>query len=425
MPTMANTRQKSANQSENLMEMLQDLSRKIDKVDDSLVSLRTEVTEIRSELSTIKEVEKSLVNTQQTVEEMQSDISLMKEDISKQDVTQNHLNNELSECKRQNKALQERLLQLDTYIRRENLKFSGISEDTNESNADTHKKIRSFFKNTLGMSEVDKIQFQRCHRMGSKMNNSKQARDIIVRFALYPDRMGIWNCKNKLKNTNFFIKEDFPILIEQRRQKIFPIFKAARDQGKKATLVADKLIIDGRQYTVENLDTLPAALQLKNISTHVMDKSVLFYGSDSPFSSFYPSTFTLDGKTFTTCEQFLQYQKALHTGENETACKILQTNEPLEQRHLGNRLKPTQDQWDNIRAEQFMEAATKAKFQQNINLKNELINTGNKLLIQFSAHDKLWGVGLNIHSIEARDKTKWKGQNLLGTILSKVREDIK
>ena len=70
-----------------------------------------------------------------------------------------------------------------------------------------------------------------------------------------------------------------------------------------------------------------------------------------------------------------------------------------------------------------MEAATKAKFQQNIHLKNELINTGNKLLIQCSAHDKLLGVGLNIHSIEARDKTKWKGQNLLGTILSKIRED--
>ena len=42
---------------------------------------------------------------QQTVQEIKSDIYmyLMKEDISKQDVTQNHLNNELGECKQQNK----------------------------------------------------------------------------------------------------------------------------------------------------------------------------------------------------------------------------------------------------------------------------------------------------------------------------------
>ena len=72
-------------------------------------------------------------------------------------------------------------------------------------------------------------------------------RDIIVRFVRFPDREQIWAARNKLKNTDIIMKEDFPQEIDQRRAKLFPIQKAARAENKKAYMVVDKLFIDGRK----------------------------------------------------------------------------------------------------------------------------------------------------------------------------------
>ena len=49
----------------------------------------------------------------------------------------------------------------------------------------------------------------------------------------------------------------------------------------------------------------------------------------------------LDGKTFESVEQFVQYQKAIHTGDVETACGILNSDDPVKQHEYGKKLKPT------------------------------------------------------------------------------------
>ena len=122
----------------------------------------------------------------------------------------------------------ERSLRPDTYIRKENLTFSGIPEDKTESNQTTIKKIRNIFKEKLGIEDAENKQFQRCHRLGTK-----KPRDIIVRFVLFPDRGEVWSQRQKLKDSGITMNEDFPLEIEKRRSKLYPVFKLAKEKKHK------------------------------------------------------------------------------------------------------------------------------------------------------------------------------------------------
>ena len=64
-----------------------------------------------------------------------------------------------------------------------------------------------------------------------------------------------------------------------------------------------------------------------------------------------------------------------------------------------------------------------AKFTQNKNLKNLLINTDNNYLVEASPSDKFWGVGLSYNSKDIINQSLW-GQNQLGRILMKVRAEL-
>ena len=64
------------------------------------------------------------------------------------------------------------------------------------------------------------------------------------------------------------------------------------------------------------------------------------------------------------------------------------------------------------------------KFYQNPELREKLISTGNAVLAECSVSDKIWGIGLSMNSPDRNDRSKWKGQNLLGYALMMVRESL-
>lgn len=65
-----------------------------------------------------------------------------------------------------------------------------------------------------------------------------------------------------------------------------------------------------------------------------------------------------------------------------------------------------------------------AKFTQNEALKNYLINTGKRILVEASPVDRIWGIGLTADSEKAKNPMLWNGLNLLGFALMKVRDLI-
>ena len=228
----------------------------------------------------------------------------------------------------------------------------------------------------------------------------------------------VWERRTKLKDTEYVMSEDFPPEVEKRHSKLYPIFKLAKNKHHKAKLVADKLMIDGTRYTVDTLHKLPRELHPKQLAERYTDKSVLFHGGDSTFSSFYKVQFSLDGQQFNSTEQYFQYQKALYTENIEIATKILKTKEPIDQYLLGKKIINNEAKWTTEKAKEVMEIANKAKFNQNDNLKKELMETGKKTLVECNPHDSFWSNGPRITQNEADDSPKWKGGNALGIILN-------
>lgn len=142
-------------------------------------------------------------------------------------------------------------------------------------------------------------------------------------------------------------------------------------------------------------------------------------------SNWYHSPFIINGICYDSIEQYMMYQKALTFNDMETAEKILKTKNFREVKILGRQVKNYNDTiWNGIRQIVVYEGLL-AKFSQNEDIKNQLLNTGNEILVECSATDKIWAISLTIDNVDSKDITKWKGQNLLGFSLMKVRDKLR
>ena len=82
------------------------------------------------------------------------------------------------------------------------------------------------------------------------------------------------------------------------------------------------------------------------------------------------------------------------------------------------------DEWLKV-SYQIMVDVNYAKWSSNIKLKQLLLSTGDKTIVEASPFDKIWGIGLHWSDDRVLDEKKWEGMNLLGKCLMQVREKLK
>ena len=58
-------------------------------------------------------------------------------------------------------------------------------------------------------------------------------------------------------------------------------------------------------------------------------------------------------------------------------------------------------------------------------LKAYLLSTGNKIIVEASPYDKIWGIGLGKDDTDSINPEKWNGLNLLGFALMEVRDELR
>lgn len=149
----------------------------------------------------------------------------------------------------------------------------------------------------------------------------------------------------------------------------------------------------------------------------------MFWGG--PLSQWYPSSFIDDnGVMYNCCEQYMMAKKAELFGDTDTYDKIMKETDPKIQKKLGREVKNfNADEWEKIATDVVFQGNV-YKFSQNEKLKLGLSRTKGKELVEASPYDKIWGIGLAESHPDAWDKSKWKGLNLLGKTLDKVREAV-
>jgi ribA/ribD-fused uncharacterized protein len=149
-----------------------------------------------------------------------------------------------------------------------------------------------------------------------------------------------------------------------------------------------------------------------------------FFTEASPFSQWYRCTFTVDGKSFNCAEQYMMYGKAMLFEDTASAAKILEADHPRQHKALGRKVTPFDDKkWRSAR-EAIVMAGNRAKFTQNAELRELLLATASTTLVEASPYDKIWGIGLAASDPRAQDPAQWKGQNLLGKILTTLRDEL-
>ena len=205
---------------------------------------------------------KDLKELESRVADMATKFSEMKESFD-------FLSNENSELKLQVKALQkqieltnglvtkaqtkiisqnEKILDLQTRSMRDNIVIQGISEGDRESWADTEKKVLEFMKKELKINNASEEMIDRAHRIGTKINN--KPRGIVVKFASSKFKDTIFQHVKHLHGKDYIVQEQFPPEISERRKRLWPIFKAAKEQKKTDKTVRvnwslDKLMVNG------------------------------------------------------------------------------------------------------------------------------------------------------------------------------------
>lgn len=401
------------------------------KIELSISSLTESVDIVKEQLKQLQDSVNSVVSSNKNLDtkvtNLGKNFSQLEESIEAVEIMCNNMHSK-------HNLLLDRVISMENQSRRDNLLFDGIPESPNETLNDCFKSVKSFFTTKLLLPDVDKIRIVRCHRLGPPRTTSANSksqprpRTVIVKFHWFADRQAVWEARKNLKQTDFFISEDFAKETVERRKTLLPIMKAAQRQRKKAFLVVDKLhIVNGSKrdiYDVNTLNKLPDDLDPRFVSTQKKDDVLAFFGFSCPLSNFHPSPFWYRGRQFRWVEEFFFHTKAELSDDQEAIQRLIDAESPVQCKHIGRSIKSDKVVWSREEVP-TMERALTEKFTQNKDLKDFLLNTGDLLLAEASPSDKFWGTGIGLGSEDTNNPQKWKGKNKLGELLMALRSRLR
>ena len=223
------------------------LEKKLDEVSTAVSSLKRSVAALETDVASVKEKQKLSEDNIKEIEKNLEFTSKRSDDFEKA------LAKEKESCEQEFSDVRKKVLYLEAYSRRENLRFEGIEEwpphhEDVSWKEDTRTPLVYFFENVLGIEDAKDIEFQRIHRIG-KPSQEGNSRAIIARFLRYSDRERVLSCGKKLKNTQYKMYEDIPRELQALRKPQIEKLKQARKEGRKAYFSKsepDKLYIDGK-----------------------------------------------------------------------------------------------------------------------------------------------------------------------------------
>lgn len=139
-------------------------------------------------------------------------------------------------------------------------------------------------------------------------------------------------------------------------------------------------------------------------------------------------TAVIGGNTvsFPTSEHIFMYYKAVCFKDLSIASELLKTSDPKEAKRLGRKIKGfSEDIWQSYR-EDAMFTAVKMRAAFDSAYRQELISPlyQGKTFVEASPYDKIWGIGMSEDDPDVDDESKWRGLNLLGKTLGRLRDGI-
>ena len=173
---------------------------------------------------------------------------------------------------------------------------------------------------------------------------------------------------------------------------------------------------------------------LASIGAGENPKFVFFWGhapspdgsvTKSCFSQWWPAPFEIDGIVYPTAEHFMMAGKARLFGDDAALARILAAKHPKQAKDEGRSVLGFDEAtWLRERFA-LVVAGNEAKFSQHPPLRDFLLRTGDRVLVEASPQDRIWGIGLAQTDERAEKPAQWRGLNLLGFALMEVRARLR
>ncbi|MCH0542543.1 NADAR family protein [Streptomyces sp. MUM 203J] len=142
-------------------------------------------------------------------------------------------------------------------------------------------------------------------------------------------------------------------------------------------------------------------------------------------SQWWPSPFTVDGVGYGTAEHWMMAEKARLFSDPEAERRALEAPNPALAKKAGRLVRGFDEEvW---RRERFgiVVSGSVHKFGRHEDLRDYLLSTGDRVLVEASPMDRVWGIGLTADDPRASDPSRWRGLNLLGFALMEARERLR
>ncbi|MEM8603308.1 MAG: NADAR family protein [Cyanobacteria bacterium P01_H01_bin.121] len=162
-------------------------------------------------------------------------------------------------------------------------------------------------------------------------------------------------------------------------------------------------------------------------------KYLFFWGHQPPrdgeigkhcLSQWYTAPFELEGVQYATAEHYMMAEKARLFGDHDAEQAILKAKHPGEAKQLGRQVQGFNEPRWRQRRDAIVQQGNLAKFSQNPQLQTFLWQTGDRILVEASPRDRIWGIGLTADDPRAEQPSHWPGLNLLGFALMQVRQTL-
>lgn len=338
-------------------------------------------------------------------------------------------------------SLEDYCLDLDVNIRKRHLILTGIEETPAESNRGNNKAVDeqgaemetedSSYNPTLNVA-FDTLHaihdtlliedLDVAYRLGKRGPNP---RPILVKFAKESIRNEINRKRFHLKDSddskNVFLNEDLPAKVNAYRADLRCLVAHAKSKSVNAKMLGNQVSIDNKVYGHKDIDKLPDGLRMGDAKIVETVKGLAFQSHHAFLSNFYPCKVNYNAKQYNSAEHAYQHSRAVFLGFLTTADSVLNANKAEEAKRAASNLPNSKD-WDATK-QKVMKDIVQAKFSQNPELQNKLLNTGDYPLLE-ATYDSYWGCGLPLTARKLK-QGEWHGKNYLGIILAECRSEFR
>ena len=190
----------------------------------------------------VDDLVKSVAEVKSSLEYTQRDVV----DLGKMAAKLKDAEEEISSLQTDLRTQDSKLEYLENQIRRNNIRISGIPESPDETWEVAEAKVKQAIQEQLGVD----VDIERAHRVerrnhdrSSQDTQQRKPRTIVCKLRCWKQREAVLKKARKSKPSGLFISEDLALATLQRRAAQVGKLREAKQAGKIAYFVLDRLII--------------------------------------------------------------------------------------------------------------------------------------------------------------------------------------